>query len=152
MKRLAIQGSHFIPDSVQDAMCYAASYQWQAFVKQYGAIAAFEQLRRLGGKTSVGFLIDLLAPGIITAQGYVRLAFALKPGSRLSHTMLERMTSAKQIEFVEERAGALTDIQLNDNGSQTLKKRSEPRNGGTSSNTSIGGNCASSPHNKKSYS
>ena len=112
MKRLAIQGSHFIPHSVQDAMCYAASHQWQAFVKQYGTIAAFEQLRRLGSKTSVGLLVDLLAPGIITTQGYVRLAFALKLGSRLSHTVLERMTSAKHVEGVQERARALADIQL----------------------------------------
>ena len=36
--------------------------------------------------------------------------------------MLERMAAAKQVEFVEERTGALTDIQLNDNGSQTLEK------------------------------
>ena len=98
------------------------SHQWQAFVKQYGTIAAFEQLRRLGSKTSVGFLIDLLAPGVITTQGYVRLAFALKLGSRLSHTMLERMTSAKQVEFVEESTGALTNIQFNNDRSQTLEK------------------------------
>ena len=122
MKRLAINSRHFVPHSVQDAVCYAASHQWQAFVKQNGAIAAFEQLRRLGGKTSVGFLIDLLAPGVITAQGYVRLAFALKLGTRLSHTMLERLTSAKQVEFVEERAGALTNIQLNNDRSQALEK------------------------------
>ena len=103
-------------------MCYAASHQWQAFVKQYGAIAAFEQLRRLGSKTSVGLLVDLLAPGIITTQGYVRLAFALKLGSRLSHTVLERMTSAKHVEGVQERARTLADIQLDDNGSQALEK------------------------------
>ena len=72
-------------------MCYAASHQWQAWVKKHGAVVAFEQLRRLGSETSVGFLIDLLAPGIITAQGYCWLAFALKYGSRLtqSHTVLE---------------------------------------------------------------
>ena len=122
MKRLAINSRHFVPHSVQDAVGYAATHQWQAFVKQYGAIAAFEQLRRLGSKTSVGLLVDLLAPGIITTQGYVRLAFALKLGSRLSHTMLERLTSAKQVEFVEESTGALTNIQFNNGRSQALEK------------------------------
>ena len=94
MKRLVVEGLNGVPDGVQNAVRYAAAHQWQAFVKQYGTIAAFEQLRRLGSKTSVGFLIDLLAPGVITAQGYVRLAFALKLGTRVSHTMLERLTSA----------------------------------------------------------
>ena len=122
MKRLALQGVNFIPHSVQDAMCYAASHQWQAWVKEHGTVAAFQQLRRMGSKTSVGFLIDLLAPGIITTQGYVRLAFALKMGSRLSHTMLERMTSAKQVEFVEESTGALTNMQLDNDRSQTFEK------------------------------
>ena len=122
MKRVLVEGFNGIPDGVQNAVRYAAAHQWQAFVKQNGAIAAFEQLRRLGGKTSVGFLIDLLAPGIITTQGYVRLAFALKLGTRLSHTMLERMTSAKQVEFVEERTGALTNIQLNNDRSRAFEK------------------------------
>ena len=120
MKRLALQSSHFIPNSVQDAVCYAASHQWQAWVKT--AVVAFEQLRRLGGKTSVGFLIDLLAPGIITAEGYVWLAFALKYGSCLSHTMLQGLATAKHVEVVQERTRALTDIQLDDDGSQALEQ------------------------------
>ena len=36
--------------------------------------------------------------------------------------MLERLTSAKQVEFVEERTGALTNIQLDNNRSQTFEK------------------------------
>ena len=122
MKRVLVEGFHCIPDGVQNAMRYAATHQWQAFVKQNGAIAAFQQLRRLGGQTSVRFLVDLLAPGIITAEGYVWLAFALKLGSRLSHTVLERMTSAKHVEGVQERARTLTDIQLDHNGSQALEE------------------------------
>ena len=122
MKRLAINSRHFVPHSVEDAVRYAAAHQWQAWVKEHGAVIAFEQLRRLGSQTSVGFLIDLLAPGIISTQGYVRLAFALKLGSRLSHTVLERMTSAKHVEGVQERARTLADIQLDDNGSQALEQ------------------------------
>ena len=76
------------------AMRHPTSGKPWPFVKQNGAVAAFEQLRRLGSKTSVGFLIDLLAPGIITAEGYVWLAFALKYGSRLSHAMLQGLASA----------------------------------------------------------
>ena len=88
-------------------------------MKQYGAIAAFEQLRRLGSQTSVGFLVDLLAPGIISTQGYVRLAFALKLGTSLSHTVLERLTTAKHIEAVQERTAALADIQFDTDGPST---------------------------------
>ena len=99
-------------------MCYAAAHQWQAFVKQHGAVAAFQQLRRLGRQTSVRFLIDLLAPGIITAEGYVWLAFALKYGSCLSHTMLQGLATAKHVEVVQERTRAPTDIQLDDDGRQ----------------------------------
>ena len=77
MKRLVVEGFHCVPDGVQNAVRYAAAHQWQAWVKKHGAVIAFEQLRRLGSQTSVGFLIDLLAPGIITAQGYCWLAFAL---------------------------------------------------------------------------
>ena len=108
LKRLAINSFDLVPHSV--------------WVKKHGAVIAFEQLRRLGSQTSVGFLIDLLAPGIITAQGYCWLAFALKYGSRLSHTMLERMTSAKQVEFVEESTGALTNTQFNNDRSQAFEK------------------------------
>ena len=122
MKRLALQSANFVPHSIQDAMCYAASHQWQAWVKEHGTVAAFQQLRRMGSKTSVGFLIDLLAPGIITAEGYCWLAFALKYGSSLSHTMLERLTSAKHVEVVQERTRALTDIQFDDDGSQALEQ------------------------------
>ena len=56
-------------------MCYAASHQWQAFVKQYGTIAAFKQDRVLGSKTAVGVLVALLSPGIISTQDYARTAF-----------------------------------------------------------------------------
>ena len=86
MKRLVVEGFHCVPDGVQNAVRYAATHQWQAWVKQNGTVAAFQQLRRLGGQTTVRFLVDLLAPGIITAEGYVWLAFALKYGSCLSHT------------------------------------------------------------------
>ena len=65
MKRLAFDGDNFVPNTVQDAVCYAASHQFKAWVQKYGAIAAFQQLRILGSKTTIGFLIDLLAPGII---------------------------------------------------------------------------------------
>ena len=122
MKRLVVEGLYGIPDGVQNAMRYAAAHQWQAFVKQNGAVAAFQQLRRLGGQTSVRFLVDLLAPGIITAEGYVWLAFALKYGSCLSHTMLQGLATAKHVEVVQERTRALTDIQLDDDGSQALEQ------------------------------
>ena len=122
MKRLVVEGNNCVPNRVKNAICYAASHQWQAFVKQNGAVAAFEQLRRLGGQTTVRFLVDLLAPGIITAEGYVWLAFALKYGSCLSHTMLEGLATAKHVEVVQERTRALTDIQLDDNGSQALEE------------------------------
>ena len=91
-------------------------------MKQNGTVAAFQQLHRLGGKTSVRFLIDLLAPGIITAEGYVWLAFALKYGSCLSHTMLQGLATAKHVEVVQERTRALTDVQLDDDGSQALEQ------------------------------
>ena len=84
MKRVLVEGFQCVPDGVQNAVRYAAAHQWQAWVKQNGTVAAFQQLRRLGSQTSVRFLIDLLAPGIISAQGYARLAFALKVGTRLS--------------------------------------------------------------------
>ena len=122
MKRLVFEGDNFIPNTVQDAVSYAASHQLKAWVQQYGAIAAFQQLRVLGSKTTIGFLIDLLAPGIISAQGYARLAFALKMGTRLSHTVLERLTTAKHVEFVQERTAALTDIQFDTDRSQALEK------------------------------
>ena len=88
----------------------------------YRSMGPSQQLRVLGSKTSVGFLIDLLAPGIITAEGYVWLAFALKYGSRLSHTMLQGLATAKHVEVVQERARALTDVQLDDDGSQALEQ------------------------------
>ena len=122
MKRLVFEGDNFVPNTVQDAVIYSASHQFKAWVQQYGAIAAFQQLRVLGSKTSVGFLIDLLAPGIISAQGYARLAFALKMGTRLSHTVLERLTTAKHVEFVQERTTALTDIQFNADRGQALEE------------------------------
>ena len=122
MKRLVFDDDNFVPNTVQDAVCYAASHQFKAWVQKYGAIAAFQQLRVLGSKTTIGFLVDLLAPGIISAQGYARLAFALKVGTRLSHTMLEGLTTAKHVEFVQERTAALTDIQFNTDRSQALEK------------------------------
>ena len=147
MKRVLVEGFHRVPDGVQNAVRYAAAHQWQAFVKQNGAVAAFQQLRRLGGQTSVRFLVDLLAPGIITAEGYVWLAFALKYGSCLSHTMLQGLATAKQVEVVQERTRALTDIQLNDDGSQALEQVRVQETGDVVkySNTSVGGSCASSP-------
>ena len=66
MKRLALHSRDIIPNSTQQTICYTAAHPWQAWVKQDGAVAAFEQLRRLGGQTSVRFLIGLLAPGVIT--------------------------------------------------------------------------------------
>ena len=122
MKRVLVEGLNGIPDGVQNAVRYAAAHQWQTWVKQNGAVAAFQQLRRLGGQTSVRFLVDLLAPGIITAEGYVWLAFALKYGSCLSHTMLQGLATAKHVEVVQERTRALTDIQLDDDGSQALEQ------------------------------
>ena len=101
---------------------HAASHQFKAWVQKYGTVAAFQQLRVLGSKTTIGFLVDLLAPGIISAQGYARLAFALKVGTRLSHTMLEGLTTAKHVEFVQERTAALTDIQFNADRGQALEK------------------------------
>ena len=122
MKRVLVEGFHSVPDSVQNAVRYAAAHQWQAWVKQNGTVAAFQPLRRLGSQTTGRFLIDLLAPGIITAEGYVWLAFALKYGSCLSHTMLQGLATAKHVEVVQERTRALTDIQLNDDGSQALEQ------------------------------
>ena len=121
MKRL-FNGNNFVPHTVQDAVTYLASHQFKALVQQYGAVAAFQQLRVLGSKTAVGFLVDLLAPGIISTQGYARLAFALKLSTRLSHTVLERLTTAKHIEVVQERTAALTDIQFDTDRSQALEK------------------------------
>ena len=122
MKRLVFESDNFVPNTVQDAVCYAASHQFKAWVQKYGAVAAFQQLRVLGSKTTIGFLVDLLAPGIISAQGYARLAFALKLGTRLSHTVLERLTTAKHVEGVQARAAALTDVQFDANGSQALEE------------------------------
>ena len=122
MKRVLVKGFNGVPDGVQNAMRYAAAYPWQAWVKQNGTVAAFQQLRRLGGQTTVRFLVDLLAPGIITAEGYVWLAFALKYGSCLSHTMLQGLATAKHVEVVQERTRALTDVQLDDDGSQALEQ------------------------------
>ena len=122
MKRLVFEGDNFIPNTVQDAVIYAASHQFKAWVQKYGAVAAFQQLRVLGSKTTIGFLVDLLAPGIISAQGYARLAFAVNLGTRLSHTVLERLTTAKHVEFVQERTAALTDIQFNADGGQAPEK------------------------------
>ena len=120
MKRLAFNGTDCIPNTIQDAMSYAASHQFKAWVKKYGSIAAFEQLRMLGSKAAVGFSIDLLAPGVVSAQGYVRLAVALKMGSRVSHAVLQRLTTAKHAEAVEERTGALADVQFDADGTQAL--------------------------------
>ena len=122
MKRVLVEGFHCVPDGVQNAMRYAAAHQWQAFVKQNGAVAAFQQLRRLGGQTTVRLLVDLLAPGVITAEGYIWLALALKYGSCLSHTMLQGLATAKHVEVVQERTRAPTDIQLDDDGSQALEQ------------------------------
>ena len=120
MKRLAFNGSNSVPDSIQDAIAYQTTHQFKAWVKQYGSVFAFEQLRTLGSKAAVGFLIDLLAPGVVSAQGYVRLAFALKMGSRVSHAVLQRLTTAKHVEAVQERAAVLADSQLDPDGSQAL--------------------------------
>ena len=122
MERLVVEGNNFVPDRVKNAVCYTASHQWQAFVKQNGGVAAFQQLRRLGGQTTVRLLVDLLAPGVITAEGYIWLALALKYGSGLGHTMLQGLATAKHVEVVQERTRALTDIQLNDDGSQALEQ------------------------------
>ena len=130
MKRLVVEGLNGIPDGVQNAVRYAAAHQWQAWVKQNGTVAAFQQLRRLGSQTTVRFLIDLLAPGIITAEGYVWLAFALKYGSCLSHTMLQGLATAKHVEVVQERTRALTDIRLDDDRSQALEEVRVEKNGG----------------------
>ena len=122
MKRLVVERFHAVPDGVQNAVRYAATHQWQAWVTQNGTVAAFQQLRRLGSQTTVRFLVDLLAPGVITAEGYIWLALALKYGSCLSHTMLQGLATAKHVEVVQERARALTDIQLNDDRSQALEQ------------------------------
>ena len=122
MKRVLVEGFHGVSNSVQNAVRYAATHQWQAWVKQNGTVAAFQQLRRLGGQTTVRFLVDLLAPGVITAEGYIWLALALKYGSCLSHTMLQGLATAKHVEVVQERTRALTDVQLDDDGSQALEQ------------------------------
>ena len=122
MKSLVFDGDHSIPNTIQDVVRYTASHQFKAWVQQYGTIAAFQQLRILGSQTAVGFLVDLLSPGIISAQGYARLAFALKLGTRLSHTVLERLTTAKHVESVEAGTAALTDIQFNADRGQALEE------------------------------
>ena len=120
MKRLAIKAENCIPNTIQDAIAYQTAHQFKASVQKYGSVFAFEQLRTLGSKAAVGFLVDLLAPGIVSAQGYVRLAFALKMGSRVSHAVLERLTTATHVETVQKRVRPFTDCQLEADGSQAL--------------------------------
>ena len=66
MNHLAVQRFQRVPDTIQNAVRYAAADQGKTWMKQYLSVVALEQLRRVGGKASVGFLVNALAPGIIT--------------------------------------------------------------------------------------
>ena len=75
---LLVNAHHLIPYTIQNAVRDSTTHQLKTWIQEYGTVVAFQQLRVLGSKASVGFLVDLHAPGIISAQGYTRLAFALK--------------------------------------------------------------------------
>ena len=123
MNQLAIQRLQCVPNTIQNAVRYTAAYQWEPWVQKHLTVVALEQLRRLGSKAAVGFLVNALAPGVITAEGYARLAFALKSGVSLGHCLFERVTPAHHIEVVQETAGTLADVKLEDHPPrQTLEK------------------------------
>ena len=111
--------THFgdrIPYGICNAVVRLNANQWRAMIQQYGPVFALQQARIFGGQAAVAFLIDLLTPGIINRQGYVRLAFCLKHATGLVHTLRKTSRATKQAEVVQPEVRALTDIQFNTDG------------------------------------
>ena len=104
-----------VPYGICNAVLNLRPNQWRALIQQYGPVFAFQQARLFGGQAAVDILIDLLSPGICHRQGYVRLAFCLKQGSRLAKTIAKLPRPTQEPEVVQPCIRALTDIQIDPN-------------------------------------